>query len=1211
MISFACPSCGHALKVKDHLAGKRGKCPDCRAAVLIPGPTADGPAVPVLLPRGARGDASEAPTLAPTDPGPPHADAHGPAPSPGPMADERQLTEFLAPPQGPGELGRLGPYRVLRVLGHGGMGVVFQAEDPQLGRLLALKVMLPALATSDSARQRFLREARAAAAVEHDHIVPIYQVGEDRGVPFIAMPFLRGEPLDARLQHEPCLPLAEVARIGREAAAGLAAAHRRGLVHRDIKPANIWLEEGTGRVKILDFGLARASSEGAHLTQSGMIVGTPAYMAPEQANGQPLDGRTDLFSLGCVLYQASTGQLPFKGNDMMSVLLAVASHRPRPPHEVNAQLPHAFSDLVMRLLAKKPSNRPATAEEVIAALTGVEEQPAAPRAAEHRTALRAPRPVTAVAPMEVQPERPRRKPGRSRSAGPRWLLPAAIAAGVFLALLLAGGVVAWKVTGRGELLIETSDPEAEVLVLQSGKQVALLDARTSRHVTLAAGPYELELTRGREGARLATSHISLPRGGHEVVRVAVEPAPARPPAVPVPPAPPAAPRAPDDTHRQKTPPPDVTTRPPGGASPRPQPPAAVPADSLRRNQIPADELAAAGGGNSTAAPAELVAVLGDSKLHHWNGIRSLSYSGDGKMLATGSTDGTARVWDPSTGKLLLCLDASTQGSVRSVSMRGDGQMLATGGDDRIVRLWDMQTGRLLGQLARQGDSISCVAFSPDGQFLAVATDISFGKIVVWEVASGRVHRTFKAPGDCRVLCVAFSPDGRILAASGGRWWAAPEGKAWLQLYDAHAGKERLALQGHRELVPGVASSRDGRLLASASWDRTVKLWSTATGKEIRTLQGHSNRVESVAFHPNGKKLASGSEDGTLKAWDLASASVQFSFRGHVRGVYAVAYSPDGQNLASAGWNDMVRLRGAARGRARPVSIGREGPVHELAVSPDGTTLACAGFENRVHRWDLATGQPKGALDGHTGFVGALAFSPDDHWLASGAGDHTVRLWDRPTGQPGRVLTGHRGQVTALAWRGDSQLLASGSDDKTVKLWDLAHGEAWLRLEGHTASVRAVVFSNDGKTLISASDDKTIKVWDATNGQLRATLTGHGAAVLSLALSPDGHTLYSAGLDKTIRIWDPATSQPPRSLEGSPEGTSSLALSPDGKALACADRDGRVRLRDATTGKVRQVIQLGPRGGIVCRVAFTPDGRHLVTGNSNNTAYVLCLSPPGK
>ena len=281
---------------------------------------------------------------------------------------------FLAAPQAPDELGQLGPYRVLQLLGAGGMGLVFAAEDRQLKRRVALKVMKPHLAADADARHRFLREAQAAAAVEHDHVVAIYQVGEDRGVPFLAMPLLQGEALEARLRREGRLPVPEVLRIGREIADGLAAAHDRGLIHRDIKPANLWLEAGKQRVKILDFGLARAVADRTHLTQPGTLVGSPQYMSPEQARGERGDPRSDLFSLGCVLYRLCTGEPPFKGSDVLSVLSALALHQPEPPTASAPGTPHDLSDLVMRLLAKDPSARPASARSVAEEVRGMERE---------------------------------------------------------------------------------------------------------------------------------------------------------------------------------------------------------------------------------------------------------------------------------------------------------------------------------------------------------------------------------------------------------------------------------------------------------------------------------------------------------------------------------------------------------------------------------------------------------------------------------------------------------------------------------------------------------------------------------------------------------------------------------------------------------------------------------------------------------------------
>jgi hypothetical protein len=358
-------------------------------------------------------------TLPPSGaPGQPAAD---PETLPPAAADEAvELCRFLAPSQGPDEIGRLGNYRVLAVLGHGGMGVVFKAEDLTLKRLAAVKAMLPGLAALPANRQRFLREAQTAAAIEHDHIVPIYQVGEDQGVPFLVMPLLRGESLNDRLRREPRLPAAEVLHIGRETAEGLAAAHERGLIHRDIKPANLWLEARPGerggssprpRVRILDFGLARAAAGDTHLTATGAILGTPAYMAPEQAAGKPVDGRCDLFSLGCVLYQLCTGTLPFRGSDAISTLMAVAMEQPPPPLRLNPELPPALSALVMGLLAKDPADRPATARDVVRALALLERDPAA--AAEQAPVL------------DVLPAGPEASRGEDQTAAVLDALPAA------------------------------------------------------------------------------------------------------------------------------------------------------------------------------------------------------------------------------------------------------------------------------------------------------------------------------------------------------------------------------------------------------------------------------------------------------------------------------------------------------------------------------------------------------------------------------------------------------------------------------------------------------------------------------------------------------------------------------------------------------------------------------------------------------------------
>jgi serine/threonine protein kinase len=582
MIVFSCSRCSKELRVEDELAGLTSRCTSCGQTLPVPlypvaspVPTSDaaqdlspplfqagGPGGSTPLPGPLRaGVDREAATL---PPGRSYGAGTGAA-----VVGARQalhaagvrpeLYDFLAPPQEPGELGRLGQYRIFRVLGSGGMGVVFQAEDTILKRQVALKAMLPTLAVSESARQRFLREAVSAAQVDHDHIVHIYQVGEERGVPFLAMQLLKGEPLDARLERESRLPVPEILRIGREIAEGLAAAHDQGLIHRDIKPANIWLEsrgqetgirnQGGGssaaksRVKILDFGLARALAGTVQLTQMGAIVGTPAYMAPEQA-GKAVDHRCDLFSLGCVLYRMSTGQAAFSGLDTISTLLAVATDVPRTPGELNPDLPPALSDLIMRLLAKKPEDRPPSARAVIEAIQAIEAEESglsfSPkkfmagitariprtkwlnavsgwRARRQQSAISAPppaRPLEPVSPPVPPPEPPpvARLPLRFRQIGPvpqfvprrrrRWLRLVVIIAIVFFVVRILVGIL------PGPIVFETDDP-SDAFTIQVGDKV-LVEKRARGPLKEARESAEKYLSEQFDSSMITYSHLTDP-----------------------------------------------------------------------------------------------------------------------------------------------------------------------------------------------------------------------------------------------------------------------------------------------------------------------------------------------------------------------------------------------------------------------------------------------------------------------------------------------------------------------------------------------------------------------------------------------------------------------------------------------------------------------------------------------------------------------------
>ncbi|MFO0804778.1 MAG: protein kinase [Gemmataceae bacterium] len=323
-------------------------------------PIVPQPATDATSPPSARGDTDETQAASSSDTG-------------------ESLPAF-GPPAEPGEVGTLGPYRLLKELGRGGMGAVYAAMDTRLERRLAMKVMLPRFAAEKSARERFLREARAAARVKHDNVVTVYEADERDGVPYIAMEFLEGYPLDQYLAKKGNPSIPQVLRIGAEAASGLAAAHKFGLVHRDIKPGNLWLEAPNGRVKVLDFGLAKPLDAEVEITRSGAVVGTPAYMSPEQARGNKVDPRSDLFSLGGLLYRLCTGKLPFNGPNTMAVLMALGTEEPPPIRSLNPAVPESLAELIHQLLAKPVDARPQSAAEVVKRLRAISAERATPRA---------------------------------------------------------------------------------------------------------------------------------------------------------------------------------------------------------------------------------------------------------------------------------------------------------------------------------------------------------------------------------------------------------------------------------------------------------------------------------------------------------------------------------------------------------------------------------------------------------------------------------------------------------------------------------------------------------------------------------------------------------------------------------------------------------------------------------------------------------------
>jgi WD40 repeat protein len=1010
--------------------------------------------------------------------------------------------------------------------------------------------------------QRFRREAEAAANLDHPHIVSIYEVGEHQGQHYFSMRLIEGGSLGECMERFRG-DMRAAARLLATVARAVHYAHQRGLLHRDLKPANILLD-AKGEPHVTDFGLAKRVEGGGNLTQSGAIVGTPSYMAPEQARAERgLSTAVDVYSLGAILYEVLTGQPPFRAATPLDTVLQVLEREPVPPRKVDPRVDRDLETICLKCLEKNPSKRYGSAEALAEDLERhLQGEPILARPAGR---------------AERMLKWARRRPA---VAGLLTAVVLVAAAGLGGILWTYGEAVWQRDRARDEK--DRADREAKFAVIEAE------NAKSEKH--RADGEAEKARQQKKvadDAARRADDKTAdALREAKKAQQKEEEAKSAR-----------------NDARRQTY----------------------WAKIGQVDAQLLAGEYQAAVDVLNGIAPEERGweyyhlrrrANGTPLTLQVSNGwVSCICYSPDGRYLA-GAAGNEIKVWDTRTGTNTITFRGHT-GLITAVVYSPDGTHIASVGGDvnkpGEVKLWDARGGAepltLRGHIGR----VTVVAYSPDRARLATGSDD--GTVKIWHAHSGAVIATLHGhtwgPNQARpaagpppagspplelpppITALAFSPDGKRLASAS---WGDS-----VKVWDATSGADLPTLRGHTSTVHAVAYSPDGTQLASAAATLSpesgeVKLWDAKSNSEITTLRGHTAAVSAMAYSPDGTRIATAS-NGTVKVWDTRSGVQVASLPVVHHFLTTVVFSPDGKCLASASGLE-VKLWDVRSGTNIITLHGTGGPV---AYSPDGTRIATNSGDT-VKVWNATSDNEIATLRGHTGWVRSVCYSPAGTRMASASAvrDNTVKLWDPRSGAELATLRGHRNWVWFVAYSPDGTRLASASADQTVKVWDAQSGAEIVTLRGHTSLVYSVAYSPDGSCLASASDDRTIKIWDGRSGALLHTLPGHTGSVYSVAYSRDGTRLASASAGKQpfdpgeVKIWDTAKGIPIATLAGHAAQVLSVAFSPDGTRLASASTDSTIRVWD-----VRRAVPIatlrGHTSGVFC-VCYSPDGTRLASAS---------------
>lgn len=556
---------------------------------------------------------------------------------------------------------------------------------------------------------------------------------------------------------------------------------------------------------------------------------------------------------------------------------------------------------------------------------------------------------------------------------------------------------------------------------------------------------------------------------------------------------------------------------------------------------------------------------------HAQPVNAVAFSPDGTILATAGEDGFIILWNTATQQLITVLNGQ-EGAVNDIAFHPAGDRLLAGYDSSVLRYWDIFNRRSLLRLLGHASRVHTVAMSHDGsRFASGGAD---GRIIIWNGGTGAslysIEPFIGSDGQpVHINGLAYNPDDTQLLAANSNGTAA--------VWDTNDASLIFRVAGHAIPLRDVAYSPDGTLFATASSDNTVKVWNAASGQALYTLPGHTNGVTAVAFHPLAAQLVTGSSDSTARLWRTEAGLSPQILSGHSGNILAIRFSHDGRFLATGGADQTARIWRTEDSVQVGTFTDHNNVVKDVAFTPDGTLLASVSDDKNARLWDIETGTIKLPVMDHPAIVNGVAFNPEGTVMATTAADGILRFWN-PIDNSLQLRLPYDAGLTRVCFSPDGSLVAAGSVDGTAVIWNVVTNEIVQTLVGHEGAVNDITFSGDGRLLATASSDGTARLWELESDEALRVFSGHGGPVLSVALSKDGSRLATGSADRTTKLWDTSTGQARRTYLGHTSVVNDVVFDPsDGRlATASADRTARINTLETVQNLFERAILLVTR-----------------------------------